>query len=70
MLVYNVDNAAELYRRYPGVDGSLYFIGGAGMTYHRSGNAILAPIRLGLGWRQGASVGYLHVTPRYSIIPF
>ena len=27
------------------------------------------PVRFGVGWRQGASVGYLHFTPKMSLIP-
>ena len=70
VLVYNVAAVDRIFQRYPGVDGSLYFVGGIGLNYHQSGDIVLAPMRLGVGWRQGASVGYLKLTPRRSIIPF
>jgi hypothetical protein len=39
------------------VEGSLYFVGGVGLNYARSEDITVAPVRLGVGWRQGASVG-------------
>jgi hypothetical protein len=61
-LVYNLPSKHDIYQRFPGVDGSLYWVAGVGMTYQRRNNIVLAPIRLGAGWRTGASVGYLHYT--------
>jgi hypothetical protein len=60
VLVYRLPEPSAIYKRFPGVDGSLYFIGGAGMNYQQRGNVVLAPIRLGVGVRSGASVGYMH----------
>jgi len=62
VLVYNLPEKDAIYQRYPGVDGSLYFVAGVGMNYQQRGNTVLAPIRLGVGWRTGASVGYMHYT--------
>ena len=70
VLIYNLGDADLLFQRYPGVDGSAYFVGGLGVNYHQSGDVVLAPMRLGVGWRLGASVGYLHMTPTKSYIPF
>jgi hypothetical protein len=61
-LVYNLPEKNAIYQRFPGVDGSLYWIAGVGMNYQRRQDIVLAPIRLGAGWRTGASVGYLHYT--------
>jgi hypothetical protein len=61
-LVYNLPSKDAIYQRFPGVDGSLYLVAGVGMTYQRRQDIVLAPIRLGAGWRSGASVGYLHYT--------
>ena len=36
-----------IFKRYPGVDGSLYYIGGVGVSYQRLDGVTLAPIRLG-----------------------
>ncbi|MEH0167902.1 DUF1134 domain-containing protein [Paucibacter sp. JuS9] len=68
-LVYKLPNVAAIYRRYPGVEGSLYYVGGAGINYQRSKGVTLAPIRLGVGLRTGASVGYLHYRREKSINP-
>ena len=59
-LVYRLPHAGAIYQRFPGVDGSLYWIGGVGVNYQRLGGITLAPIRLGVGLRAGASVGYVH----------
>ncbi len=61
-LVYNLPSKDAIYQRFPGVDGSFYLVAGVGMTYQRRQEIVLAPIRLGAGWRTGASVGYLHYT--------
>lgn len=69
-LVYKLPKASAIYRRFPGVDGSLYYVGGAGINYQRADGITLAPIRLGVGLRAGASVGYLHYRREKSINPF
>ncbi len=69
-LVYNLDDASGLYRRFPGIDGSAYVAGGFGLTVYRSGNLLIVPIRTGLGLRIGASVAYLKFTERASLNPF
>lgn len=68
-LVYHLPKADDIYERFPGVDGSLYYIGGAGVNYQRRGGITLAPIRLGVGLRGGASVGYLHYRREKSLNP-
>lgn len=70
ILVYNLADTNSLFQRYPGVEGSLYFVGGVSVNYNQSGNTVLAPIRFGVGWRQGASIGYIHMTPEKSWVPF
>ncbi len=69
-LIYHLPRAAAIYQRFPGVDGSLYYIGGAGINYQRLKGIVLAPIRLGVGLRAGASVGYIHYRREKSINPF
>lgn len=68
-LVYHLPNVQAVYQRFPGVDGSLYFIGGAGINYQRRAGVVLAPIRLGVGVRSGASVGYMHYRAKKSWNP-
>jgi hypothetical protein len=70
VLVYHLDNPEVLFQRFPGVEGSLYFVGGVGLRYLRSGDVTLAPVQLGVGWRQGANVGYMHFTRKKSWNPF
>lgn len=70
ILVYRLPDADTLYRRFPGVEGSLYFVGGVGANYLRSGDVVIAPIRFGAGWRQGVSAGYMDFTERAHINPF
>jgi hypothetical protein len=70
VLVYDLPNESSLYQRFPGVEGSIYFIGGVGVNYNHSGGITLAPIRFGVGWRQGVNLGYIHVSNKRSWIPF
>lgn len=70
ILVYNLNDLDRLFQRYPGVEGSLYFVGGVSVNYNQSGNTVLAPIRFGVGWRQGANIGYLHMRRDKSWVPF
>lgn len=69
-LVYHLPKVSAIYQRFPGVDGSLYYVGGAGINYQRLKGITLAPIRLGVGLRAGASVGYIHYRREKSINPF
>ena len=70
VLVYHLPRASAIFQRFPGVDGSLYYIGGAGINYQQRNNIILAPIRLGVGLRAGASIGYMHYTAKKTYNPF
>lgn len=69
-LVYNLPNANALFQRFPGVEGSYYFIAGIGVNYQQAGNIILAPMRTGVGLRAGANIGYLAYTHTRHILPF
>lgn len=69
VLVYGLAEADAIFKRWPGIDGSVYAVGGAGLNYQRAGGATLAPVRLGVGWRAGASVGYTHYRREKSLSP-
>jgi hypothetical protein len=69
VLVYKLPDVQAIFKRYPGVDGSLYYVGGVGLNYQRLDGVTLAPIRLGAGLRAGASVGYTHYRPEKSLNP-
>lgn len=70
VMIYRLPSTSALFKRYPGVEGSLYFVGGVGVNYLQSGNTVVAPIRFGAGWRQGLSAGYMDFTREASVNPF
>ncbi|WP_196260473.1 DUF1134 domain-containing protein [Pelagibacterium limicola] len=70
MLVYNLSSIEAVFDRYPGVDGSLYVVGGLGMTALRRGDVYIVPISSGVGIRAGVSVGYLNFTREPTWNPF
>ncbi len=70
VLIYGVDTVEALHRRFPGIEGSFYFVAGMGVNYQADSGITLAPIRTGVGLRQGANIGYLHYGPRHSWVPF
>lgn len=70
VLMYNLDDIESVFQRFGGVEGSLYYVGGVGVTYNRAEDVVIAPVRFGVGWRQGVNVGYLHMSPRRSWLPF
>jgi hypothetical protein len=69
-LAYTLHVPEMIFRRYPGVEGSAYFIGGLGVNYQRAEDVTLAPMRAGVGLRLGANVGYLAYSRKRRLIPF
>jgi hypothetical protein len=70
MLVYNLPSTDAMYRRYGGVNGSAYLIGGVGMTVLASRDIYIVPIVAGVGARLGINVGYLKFTQQPTWNPF
>lgn len=70
VLVYNLYDTQDLFRRYPQAEGALYAVGGFTATYLRRGDVVLIPIRLGVGWRAGINAGYMKFSEKSRIIPF
>jgi hypothetical protein len=70
MLVYNLPATNAIFRRYGGVDGSAYLIGGFGMTALVNDDVYVVPIRTGLGARLGFNVSYLKFTESSTWNPF
>ncbi len=68
-LCYNLQYPDAIFRRFPGVEGSAYLVGGLGMNYQRADGIVLAPVRAGVGLRLGASLGYLAYSRQRNIIP-
>lgn len=69
-LVYNMRDTDRMFQRYPGVEGTAYFIAGIGVNYQRADDITLAPMRTGVGLRTGANVGYLAYSRNRSWVPF
>ncbi|MGI9355556.1 MAG: DUF1134 domain-containing protein [Rhizobiaceae bacterium] len=70
MLVYNLTSTDKIYRRYLGITGSAYLVGGLGMTVMKHGDTVLVPVRTGVGARLGVNVGYLKMRPYATWNPF
>ena len=70
VLVYNLYDTEDLYRRFPSAEGRLYFVGGFAATYLRRGNVVLIPVRLGVGYRAGVNVGYMRFSHKSKWVPF
>ncbi len=70
ILVYNLPSTSAIYRRFGGVDGSAYLVGGFGFTALTADDVVLVPIRAGVGARLGVNLGYLKFTPASTWNPF
>lgn len=70
VLIYNLHRPGRIFRRFAGVQGSAYVVGGASVQFLRSNKITLAPIRTGVGLRLGANIGYLKYTRRPTWNPF
>lgn len=69
-LCYNLQYPDAIFRRFPGVEGTAYLVGGMGVNYQRADTITLAPMRAGVGLRLGANVGYLAYSRQRNILPF
>ena len=69
-LCYGLYYPDALFRRYPGVEGTAYVVGGLGVNYQAADGIVLAPIRAGVGLRLGANVGYLAYSRQRNLLPF
>jgi hypothetical protein len=70
MLVYNLPAVDAIFRRYGGIDGSAYFVGGFGFTALGAEGVVIVPIRSGVGARLGVNLSYLKFTPHATWNPF
>jgi hypothetical protein len=68
-LVYNLPNTDAIFQRFPGVEGTFYFVAGIGVNYQQNGDIILAPMRTGLGVRAGVNAGYLSYSRERNWVP-
>ena len=70
VLVYNLYDTQELYKRFPAGEGNAYLVGGLTASYMRSGDVVLIPIRMGVGMRLGVNAGYMKFTDKRKWLPF
>jgi len=70
VLIYGLTDKNTIYKRFPGVEGTFYYVAGLGVNYQGDGDVMLAPIRTGVGLRAGANIGYLHYNEEHSWLPF
>ena len=70
VLVYNLYDTDDIYKRFPAVEGSFYWIGGVGVNYQQKGDIVLAPMRVGVGLRAGVNLGYMKYSKKKRLLPF
>ena len=70
VLVYNLYDTEDIYKRFPAAEGQLYVVGGFNASYLRSGDIVLIPIRMGAGLRLGINAGYMKIRKTQKWIPF
>ncbi len=70
VLVYNLYDTDDLYKRYPAGEGQAYFVGGLNASYLRRGDVVLIPIRVGAGLRLGLNAGYMKFSRQQKWVPF
>jgi hypothetical protein len=68
-LVYGMTSPSQIFRRFPGAEGTAYFVGGVGVNYQRAEHITLAPMRVGVGFRAGVNIGYLGYSRHRRILP-
>lgn len=70
VLVYNLYDTHDLYKRFPAGEGDAYVVGGLTASYMRKGDVVLIPIRVGAGLRLGVNAGYMKFTREHKWLPF
>jgi hypothetical protein len=70
VLVYNLYDSEELFKRFAAGEGQAYFVGGLNASYLRRGDVVLIPIRVGAGLRLGVNAGYMKFTKEQKWSPF
>ena len=70
ILVYNLYNTEDIYKRFGAGEGQAYLLGGFHVSYLRRGDVVLIPVRVGVGLRLGVNAGYMKITKKSRILPF
>lgn len=70
VLVYNLYNTDDLFKRYGAGEGQAYLVGGFHVSYLRRGDVVLIPVRMGAGLRLGINAGYMKFSKKQRWLPF
>lgn len=70
VLVYNLFDTEDLFKRFPAGEGQAYLVGGLTASYLRRGDVVLIPIRVGAGLRLGVNAGYMKFSKEQKWLPF
>ena len=70
VLVYNLNDGQDLFKRYLAAEGRAYALGGFTASYLRRGDVVLIPVRLGVGLRLGVNAGYMRFSEKNRWLPF
>jgi len=70
VLVYNLYDTADLYKRFAAGEGQAYLVGGFHVSYLRRGDVVLIPVRAGVGVRLGVNAGYMKLSSEPRWFPF
>ena len=69
VLVYNLHDGEDLFRRYGAGEGQAYFVGGFNVSYLRRGDVVVIPVRFGAGLRLGINGGYMKFSRKQNWVP-
>jgi hypothetical protein len=69
-LVYNLENARDVFRRYPSVEGGAFTISGGSITIQSAEGITLAQMRKGIGIRAALNAGYTAYSSTRKFSPF
>jgi hypothetical protein len=70
VLVYNLFDTEDLYKRFGAGEGQAYLVGGFHVSYLRRGDIVLIPVRSGAGLRLGINAGYMKFSHKQNWLPF
>jgi hypothetical protein len=70
ILVYNLFDTEDLYKRFAAGEGQAYLVGGFHISYLRRRNIVLIPVRAGAGLRLGINAGYMKFSHKQNWLPF
>jgi len=69
VLVYNLYNSEDLYKRFAAGEGQAFVVGGFNVSYLRRGDVVLIPVRAGVGLRLGVNAGYMKFSKKQNWFP-